>query len=448
MNNSVILLGYSIKRRKLKFKNIFLIGIIIACVIPKEMNLWKYESYNIGRPYGNSIALSLVMFICIAWFMLGLKKFNISKRSLVNSLCNFLIFGILTIVFPISRSIELYAIGAYKYIFYIILFVLLTNRMDFENFEQSLNIGFRISLVLQSAVGMLYVFFGILIPFISNYSLSERNELSRMTASFSHPGDFSLYISILFLYFICKSLIGRDKSALKYALLGFIDLYLSGARTMLITSFIVAFFIVLKKYKHNLIFKLVSIVTIIFLVDWFIHSSIFQNMFIINSIYDMFMARFVHWIIGFKIMFANIQNFIFGVGLNYHVDYIDANYSNFSELLLKASDVISSDFVRRSPIHNSFLIIGTELGICGLVLYLKIYLKGIRDALVILKRDSTNKTNCYFIIGSFCIFMIYACQGWALMKNFGWTLFILVNAYLFLLKKNTNASKEKERYKL
>lgn len=238
-----------------------------------------------------------------------------------------------------------------------------------------------------------------------------------MTGSAGHPGDFSLYIAILFVYFISVYLFKKEKKYAVYAIIAFVDIFLSGARTMLVVSCLVGFFILIRKYRRNFfVISAIVVVTVIF-VAWFLKSDVYQDMFVKNSLSDMFIARFVHWIMGFRITFGDLQSFLVGVGLNSHVDYIDAHYSAYATLVATASSVLDSDFVRGMPIHNSYLIMSSEMGIVGFIMYVRMYIIGIRKSILNIRKEDGSKYIWVFALAAFAVFAFYCIQGWAMMKR-------------------------------
>ena len=432
---------------KYERKNIISIGsvlialIIITCVFPREISLLSFATDYVTRPYGNSLSISLPMIFTLLFTLLLIPRRKKTKKSIWRApIVHYFNWGIISGLFLLinGASIKWYSAGAFTYLLFTAMFILLATFINYEELLRGIDKGFRVSLVIQTLIGFLYVFFGVLIPFFSNYSTSFRNGLSRMVGSFSHPGDFSLYISIMYVYFLSKWLFAGETKSILYVVLCFIDIYLSGARTMLIVSMLITIIFFMRRYKNRLELKLLFAAVIALGVYWFVQGDTFQDLFIRHNFFDMFTARLVHWIIGIRIMFANVLNFLFGVGLNNHVDYINAHFSSFEGLVYTASAVLTNDFVRSSPIHNSFFIVGSELGVVGFGLYLRVYLHMLTYSIQNLKKRRDKQRpqwQIVFIFGVSIVLLLYCMQGWATHKDFSWTMIVIISLLVYKTPK-------------
>ena len=418
---------------RLRLNSIILSLINITCIWSKSLPVISFED-GISRPYGSAISIGVPLVLTLLLVFFNLSKPYKKMRSIRTPFCQHCLFAIFSGIFLLFNegSICNYIVAFFEYITYLILFCAVYNFMSKEDVITAVDRGFRASLIIQTAIGWLYVFFGILVPYISNYSNSVRNGFSRMTGSAGHPGDFSLYIAILFVYFISVYLFKKEKKYAVYAIIAFVDIFLSGARTMLVVSCLVGFFILIRKYRRNFfVISAIVVVTVIF-VAWFLKSDVYQDMFVKNSLSDMFIARFVHWIMGFRITFGDLQSFLVGVGLNSHADYIDAHYSAYATLVATASSVLDSDFVRGMPIHNSYLIMSSEMGIVGFIMYVRMYIIGIRKSILNIRKEDGSKYIWVFALAAFAVFAFYCIQGWAMMKRMSWILLIIVNAIIYV----------------
>ena len=198
---------------------------------------------------------------------------------------------------------------------------------------------------------------------------------------------------------------------------------------MLAVSLLVATFVLMRRNKKRFLFKALFIFAILTGVYWFIQSDSFYSLFIKNNIWDMLAARLVYWKMGIDIMIDSPSNFIIGIGLNNIVDFIDLNYSKYAGLVSTASSILNSEFVRGMPIHNSFLIVGCELGILGIVLYIRIYMRIVLDSIKMLgnKRVHHDEKWVYvFLLAATVVIMVYCMQGWATHKDFAWTMIVVL----------------------
>lgn len=423
-------------RRRTSLKTVLIALIVITCVTPRELTIISFQGV-ITRPNGSAIILSIPMLLAfVLWFMSGCRL-KVKKSTMKAPILVYFGFACASFFFVVFNRAMLsyYSVAAWKYIMFVFMFIVIAEQCDFYTLQNGIDIGFRWSLIIQTISGMLSVFLGIVIPFVGNTSSSIRNGLPRMVGSFAHPGDFGLYISILFVYFLCKVLFDKELNNIPYAVLGFIDIYLSGGRTMLVVSAMVTLIILMSRYKRNVLLKFLFVVVAGIGGYWFTKSDAFADLFIRHNIFDMLMARFIHWILGFRIMADNVINFILGVGLNNRVDYIDANYSDYAALVSSASSVLDSEFVKGMPIHNSYLIAGCELGIVGLLLYVNIFVHNIRVAIRVQKKQPLLRTQCMFVIAATLVVAIYCMQGWAMHKTFAWTMVTILAAYVFHLNR-------------
>ncbi len=416
--------------------------VVVLSAIPREIVIYSfYDPYT--RQYGRSISIPYAILCTLFLLFIKRGKFKINMYAKKSPFLFYLVYGVFSVVFAIFNKAELpfYSVAAFKYVLYIITFLILSSTVSLSNYLKGLDLGFKIALLLQTLIGWLYEFAGITVPYIGKYSVSYRNGLSRMEGTFTHPGDFSLYAGILFIYFFYKFLEKKEVVSLVYSVVAYIDIFLSGARTMLLTVSVLVAIILFYKYRQLLLVKILLAISISVGLYWFFNSDIYRDMFLEHDFREMFVARFTHWIVGFNIMFSSIENFLFGVGLNNHVRYIDENYGMFAGVVSSAGDALESEFVRGMPIHNSFIIVGCELGIVGTLLYLSYYIFYIREIGKVFSKDSRYRRICAFILSSIVIIMIYSIQGWAMMKTFAWEIVIVIfalSSQILKSYKNTN----------
>lgn len=422
-------------------KKIILVLIIVTCVLPKELSLIGF-SEALTREYGSVISLTIPMLLMLAFMVLNKGKIYYERKK-ESPITTWFAWAIISGIFlPITDgAVEYYAVAALRMIMYVIMFTLLTHNISSKSFYEGIDTGFKASLIAQTVIGSLYEFFGILIPIVSNYSDSVRNDMKRMVGSFSHPGDFSLYIAIVTLYFVVRYLYNREKKDIPFIIMGAMDILLSGGRTMLICTAIVSFALLLKKNKKNNLLKVSLVISVAVGMFWFVQSDTFQDLFVKHNFWDMFLARFVHWIVGLKIMLTNPVNFFCGVGLNNCVGYINEHFADFTALLARQT-VIDDSFANRSPIHNSYIIAGVETGIIGIILYGRIYVSGILKSFRIMKTNSINKAQGVYLAAAFFTCAVYAMQGWSLQKNYALTMLVVLCAFLYHLDNDSRNDKE------
>ncbi|WP_022758308.1 O-antigen ligase family protein [Butyrivibrio fibrisolvens] len=403
--------------------------VVLLSAIPREIVIYSFND-QYTRQYGRSISIPYAIICTFLLLFIKRGKLKINKYAKKSPFLFYLVYGVFSVAFIIFNKAELpfYSVAAFKYVLYIISFLILSSSVSLKNYLKGLDLGFKIALMLQTLIGWLYEFAGITVPYIGKYSVSYRNGLSRMEGTFTHPGDFSLYAGILFIYFFYKFLYKKGVVSLVYSAVAYIDIFLSGARTMLLTISVLVAIILFFRYRQLLLVKILLAIGISGGLYWFFNSDIYIDMFLEHDFSEMFVARFTHWIVGFNIMFSSIESFLFGVGLNNHVRYIDENYGMFALVVSSAGDALESEFVRGMPIHNSFIIVGCELGIVGTLSYLSYYIFYICEIGKVFHKDSRYRRICAFIISSIVIIMIYSIQGWAMMKTFAWEIVIVIFA--------------------
>lgn len=424
--------------KKYSIKSILLAVIIIVCTIPKELTIVEYASL-LYEPFGNRIGVSIT-FVVIPFLFFFKKKSQI-KIHLSIPVISYFVYCIFSFFYLVINkgNINNYLVGLYYIVIYLILFLLLVERYDLDSFEKGLNLGFRTSLLFQTSVGLLYMFSGYVLPFIGNESLEYRNGIPRMLGTLNHPGPFSLYIAVITLYFICRWLFSEYKKGIFYGIIGLMDIYLSGARTMTILTILVMFILLDRKFPDNIFYKIGVMLIIVISVFWFFQSDYFYTMFVNLSIIEMFQVRTNHWSVGLQIIFRNITNFLTGVGFNNHVNYMVDHYSEFRNIAFSSGSYSETfEFSISNPIHNSYLIAGAELGIFGLFFYTRIFFSWMKKGILLLKKKSNEKFYGMFVLFSFVLFAVYAMQGWAPYQINGMVLLVLLNAYIQHIWINEN----------
>ena len=94
-------------------------------------------------------------------------------------------------------------------------------------------------------------------------------------------------------------------------------------------------------------------------------------------------------------------------------------------------------FYYTNPIHNSILLVFSECGMIGGIMYLGIYIKLILNSFKKLNMDTAMKRNSdyLFVFCATIIWLIYALQGWGTLKEHSWIMFTLLYTYFVLLEK-------------
>ena len=416
-------------KKLISLRMMIFILMIVFSAIPGEIRLLDFMD-NLTRENGSAISLTLLFILYFVYLVVVKGKLWWSKDFLKLPIVKYFLWsGISLLFFPIvGFSLKYYFVGFYKYCFYfLILLSLLDNHFSYDEFSKALDCGSKISVIFQTAIAMLYQMTGVVIPFVTRYSEALRGGIPRMVGTFSHPGNFSLYIAFFLVYFFCQYFFSREKKLLIYIFVCLFDIYMSGSRTVIILT-VGAFSIILfYRYKKNILVKLIFVLAFCALLFVFFQSDFALDLF--GNFNDMFLARFAHWITAIEIMFKNPVNFFCGVGLNNVVDYINENFYEF-HTLVAASDIITEEFARTMPIHNSYLIVGAELGIVGFILYASIYVKLIIVSLRNIKNKKFRLQYVYILVTAM-VLAIYGIQGWASHSFCSWFLILILVAYTY-----------------
>lgn len=420
--------------KKISIKNVLLIAIIILCAYTRGINFFVVNDYeNVNRQFGSGLVITITTPIIIYLILSFIKNKKIFIKDLKEPIIIFMFFSIISLFFPIKRNIRLSIIAVLLIIEYGLLFLSIKSLYKYKEVYRCIDISFKISLIIQTILGSLKSFGGIKIPFITDSGVDIiRNGVYRMTGTFAHSGEFSMYIFIMFIYFLCQYYFNGKTRYLSYVGICLFDLFYSGSRTIILLSALIFGIIILIKYRKSIMVKTFYILVGIIGGFVFINSDAFYKLFIEKSFMEMLDVRFVHYIAGFRIMTRDMMNFLLGVGLNNNVNYIIENY-NFTFNNISLNSIVSSGFMQRNPIHNSFLVIGVELGIVGLILYARIFLREL-GLLKINKIDSQFKANYVFINVTIISYIIYGFQGWALLKNPLWIMLIIIISFASILR--------------
>lgn len=426
---------------KININKIFVVLLpVIATYSRNIVELISISNVNkLNMQYGNEISIDLSL-IWILGFMgiVLLQGVQKSKFITKSGLGLFLIISVISIIFPNNKNYYLSLFGIVKICKYLLIVVLLCITNNFNNLYSWMKLGFKIGLIVQTVIGYLFTFGGITIPFITGTSTGTiRNGYYRMFGTMEAPGDFSLYMIIILIFFLVDFFVLKEKSSIIYLIISWINLYFSGARAMTILSAIIIIGIILYSYRKNHIVKIITIIGTIFSIIYFINSEYYYEYFVRNNIFDMLSTRMVHWNVGIKLF---SEKFIFGVGLNNITYYI---FNNFNELFLSVNYqniLADSMFLQTAPIHNSFLIVACEMGVLGLVAFLRIYIIALKKCILVIKKKNKDLYKfAIFPLVSLVAYIIYGLQGWAMLKQPFWIIFCMIIAYIQLLfKKNNN----------
>ncbi|MDV4150304.1 O-antigen ligase family protein [Clostridium sp. AL.422] len=425
---------------KININKIFVVLLpVIAAYSRNFIEILSISNENkLNMQYGNGIFIDLVSIWVLGFIFIiiskGIKKSEISSKSGFGLL---LIISAITMVFPNNQNNLLSLFGLVKIFKYFLIAILLTSIGDFNKFYSWIKKGFKIGLIIQTIVGFLFTFGGIIIPFITGTSShSIRNGFYRMFGTMESPGDFSLYMIIILAFFLVDFWILKERRSLVYMVLSWINLYFSGARAMTILSAIIIVGIIFYRYRKNYIVKAITIIGAIAGIIFFINSDYYYEYFVRNNIFDMLSTRMVHWNLGIRLF---LKNFIFGVGLNNITYFIFNNFDQVFSNVNYQNILVDSMFLQTAPIHNSFFIVACEMGVLGIIAYLRIYVIAFKKCISVIKNENKEFSKfAVFPLVALGTYIVYGLQGWAMLKQPFWIIFCIIICYVQLLFKNSN----------
>lgn len=421
----------------IQIKKIYLWFIVFSFTITYGLNFFHspdsmYEGVFVQRQYGNAFTINVFTILIFAGFII-LSVLN-KKLKFVKDMYPFcLVFFVLTGIFPNNQQREFTLYAIYALIKYLLLFIILISLYNFQEFKKIITKSFKAVLIFETIIGVLQVFFSIKIPYISSWSTdSVRNGLVRMAGTFASGPDFSLVVTFLTCFFLVQYFYGPKKNTWMYVVISLFDIWLAGSRTMIITIAIIILYLYLKKNKNHIFSNLLLFVIITIMICIIPFTSVYQEMFVNNNIKDMFLTRFVHWSAAFQVI---KDNWLMGVGLNNSVTYIQ-NHPLIISIAYENS-LENMGFYYTNPIHNSILLVFSECGMIGGIMYLGIYIKLILNSFKKLNMDTAMKRNSdyLFVFCATIIWLIYALQGWGTLKEHSWIMFTLLYTYFVLLEK-------------
>lgn len=225
---------------------------------------------------------------------------------------------------------------------------------------------------------------------------------------FNHPGRLALFMVIASAFFLSTYLYNfRRKKSLICLIICILTLFLTYSRTSylaLIITLSACYYI--DKNAQKSIFSVANILkfvvpTMLVLVYLVVYSPL-SSLFLQSDSSDQYDNRMVHWLMAFNIFEASPY---IGVGLNSHLSYL-------SQHLGIVNQVTMDDFFSVNPIHNIHLIILSEIGVIGFLLWVYFLFGNILKAKKEIK-EGHNEVFSLTLIGLFVAYIIYGLTGWA-----------------------------------
>ncbi|MBB6500859.1 O-antigen ligase family protein [Pedobacter cryoconitis] len=241
---------------------------------------------------------------------------------------------------------------------------------------------------------------------------------------FNHPGRLALFMVISASFYLSTYLYNfRKKTSLICLILCILIIFLTYSRTSylaLIITLSACYYI--NKNAHKNIFSLANIlkfvVPTVLVLGYLIVYSPLSALFLQSDSSDQYDNRMVHWLMAFNIF--NTSPYI-GVGLNAHLAYI-------SQHLGIVSQVTMDDFFSINPIHNIHLIVLSELGIVGVILWFSFLFGNLFKAKKQIKQGG-NEILSLTLTGLFVAYIIYGLTGWAPFSTAILPLFLFITFF-------------------
>jgi hypothetical protein len=442
-----IIIFFIIFERYLGLSKIFLLFFFISLSFNIELSLYG-ESYNNTHTGGlkSVISVTHIYILLVVWIVLIiLSKYKNRITSIIN--VEFSLFLLLTITGTFSLFFSENIIATIyvliRYVAILILFFILNNYSP-EKVWKYFIFGMIFTVIVQSTIGVLQIIkndsLGLSIlgerdfPFRAGTEGLEKG----LSGTLGHPGNFALFlimvIPLLLITFLKSNNIVKNKFLLILTIgMGFVAVLISYSRTSIIlmimsivSIFIGSIWINNRNHKKSIkiirygvlgtiIFTILIIPVIEKIIERFLYSDFVFQIGERTRISE----------IGFEVIFKNINNTLFGVGLNNYTDVI----SQFG-----------SGFIYTHPVHNIYLLLWAEGGIFHLLVYLLILITVISKMFVVLKKGNIDLA--YKALGlmvSVIVLTLYNLTGWAPYHN---QLFILFSVIVILCSQVYNQYKK------
>lgn len=426
----IFLVSFALGTKKLSLLRkalLFVFTLTVALPITYSFKTLSGSDIDIARPLPSYLQVMLVH--VVASILLGIYaskhgKPNFYWSSLVTPLGIFVFISLLSATNSNNANPSASFWGSI-FIASIVIFILIAvNSYSFDEVFVSVWLGFVCVVFLQTCFVIAYPILGIeeAATIFSKTAANwmARGELPRAVGTTDHPGMLSLYLGSILPFFVSSYLLGyRRKLSLFVIAMLATDILLTQARTTIVASLIASLVVAfaLQFRGNNIkIFKgfVFSLIIAAFFILFVLQTKMGQSMFVSDSFRNMWLARYYHWDLGLRLV---REHFFLGVGFNSHVDYIAKN------IYLASFLIVGADFVYTNPIHNSHLVIFSELGVFGYMSWLAIYLLLIKHGYGFLSKARIPKENRIVfggVLGSVITMLLYAFFDWGLLRPIMW----------------------------
>jgi Lipid A core - O-antigen ligase and related enzymes len=417
--------------------------LLISCfvqTIPFNISsiLYNYSQIPPLGEFGSKISIDSSFLFCGIFLLLGLSKLKSDIFSWEKNkwLYIFIIFSIISFFNPINPFIESVFVPLFFLIQLILLLKIIEANFTKDEIFRGIYDGLAITTIVQCFLAICFPILGM--EFMASIFRGDRalevtykrEDYVSAVGTFSHPGDLSLYVTLLLTFLLNCYFNGYKKMiSLFLILMNLFVLYLTFSRTSFAISISVMFFVFLANRNRN-IFSLKNILLgFLFLLAVFIifmYVPVLNNLFFQSDVDLQTGNRLMHWFIGIEIW---EESQWIGLGINSHVYYM--YHFIKSEI----------EFFVVNPVHNIHIIALAETGIVGFSFWIYYFIsriykfsqpESISQPEQIMSKTCAGLLFAYFFYGFF---------GWAPFKKELLTLliFFLYLAPLgrtFLLKQD------------
>jgi O-antigen ligase len=398
-----------------KDRRYLLFSFVITC-IPFQMSIPAFVPLYLTADGTGTFTSKIFLTIpLIASIVLLLTRKN--KSILHYYLNERWIYGILLLVLislfnPYNFAIWSTIAFMVLFLSYILFFKLISNHLEPAEIVRGVFSSFMFLCALQFILALLYPLLGV--SFVTTIFQAGGQEWATREGTragaigvFVTPANLGLFTTIASGFFFATYLSNYKKFiSLILLLANAVTILLTFSRTSYITLVFVLFlmyFIYRNSKKPLFSFKsiILGIAPAILVVYWLVFYSPLSGVFLKTDADEMYQARVDHWLIGLEIFKMSP---IVGVGINTHVEFINHVVSLYKQ--------IHNKFLSTNPIHNTHIIILTETGIIGFILWLVFILSSIAKA----KKNLALNNNVVFSlsqIGLLITYIIYGFTDWA-----------------------------------
>ncbi|MDI6803864.1 MAG: O-antigen ligase family protein [Bacteroidota bacterium] len=415
-----------LKKREIREKKEYILSLYIICLtIPLQFPLLKLANKAPTGAWGEIIYVSLWNLLLIAMLFLPKEKIFRNDNKLLKWWLFFLVAGILSIFNPVNFNLLGSLVGVYYFAWFIFSLTIIYSRFNHENIFNSLWTSFKILLLIQLLLSLAFPLLNITEATTLFYGgdaleWTTRGDRESAVGTFTHPSNLGLITSFIFVYFTSTYFLSiNKKQSLLFMGIAFTIILLTKSRTNIALIFFLFFFIKMFTQKSNLkkiIFRGSLLLPIIAIIAFLLinFTEFGSNLFLTDNIQEMGVARFVHWYLGWEIFSANP---LIGVGLNSHLNYLHHNI-----VVIPGLQDYKYEFFITNPLHNTHLIMLSEYGILGGIIWLYGFYFIIKKNLIeynlsIISKE-INPFSYIFTLAIIIIYFFYAFTGWATTQYF------------------------------